>query len=237
MIVMGISLKSPLVPRSTGTAPRAMIPTRSFGPGPAWSPSIEIAHRRLGPKALEHWLKRLVPSLTERWVEELRERGQLQPGECGRLVERFAALIVALLPHMLGPQRDQVQPSWDRSAQLFGTISAKRGLAAGEVIEELNALRELVIRDLYRDPPAGGTVRLSLREILRLNRALDRAVSHGSVGHTDALFFEFFGPEEVDSRPPARDTLHEAHTQLEEISAEVVEILGHDPTARLRTSG
>ncbi len=220
-----------------GAVTGAMIPTRSFGPGPAWSPTVDIAHRRLGPKALERWLLRLVPSLTERWVEELRRRGHLGTGERRQLVERFAELIVALLPHMLGPHREQIQPLWDRAAELFGTIAAKRGLAAGEVIEELNVLRELVIRDLYRDPPAGGTVRLSLREILRMNRALDRALAHGSVGHTDALFFEFFEPEGVGSVRVGSDGLREARVQLEQISAEVVQILGIGYTAGVEESG
>jgi len=96
---------------------------------------------------------------------------------------------------MLGPHRDQILPLWIRGFELFGAVAAKRGLAAGEAIEEVHLLRELVIRDLYRDPPMGGTVPLSLREVLRLNRALDRAVTHASVGHTDALFFEFFEAE------------------------------------------
>ena len=57
------------------------------------------------------------------------------------IVERFAELLVRLLPLMLGPHRDQIAPIWDRTSELYGAIAAKRGLAAGEAIEELHLLR------------------------------------------------------------------------------------------------
>jgi hypothetical protein len=160
-------------------------------------------------------------------VEEIRSGGHVGSAEQERLVERFSELIVQLLPLMLGPQRDQIQPLWDRASELFGAIAAKRGLAAGEALEELHALRELVIRDLYKDPPARGTVRLSLREILRMNRALDRAVTHVSVGHTDALFFEFFESEGATSILSGDDAVAEAERQFEQISDEVESIRAH----------
>jgi hypothetical protein len=191
--------------------------------------SVDIEHRRLGPKALTRWLTRLAPSLCERWVEEVRRRGHAGPAESEALIVRFAELQVGLLPLMLGPLREQIQPLWDRAAELYGAMAAKRGLAAGEAIEEVHALRELVIRDLYRSPPAGGTVRLSLREILRMNRALDRAVTHTSVGHTDALFFEFFETEGSSSFPSGSDVHGEASGQLDQIEAEVREVVGRAP--------
>ena len=194
--------------------------------------SADIAHRRLGPKALTRWLSRLVPSLCERWVEEIRSRGHIGPPESEALILRFAKIQVGLLPLMLGPHRDQIQPLWDRTAELYGAMAAKRGLASGEGIEEVHALRELVIRDLYRDPPAGGTVRLSLREILRMNRALDRAVTHTSVGHTDALFFEFFETAGGVALPKGGDAHEEAAAQLDQIDAEVDEILRSAAAAR-----
>jgi hypothetical protein len=183
------------------------------------------ADRHRGPAELTSWLEELVPSLTERWVEEIRLRGQAGANGLGQVVERFAKLLVRLLPKMLGPHREQMEPLWVRTSELFGAVAAKRGLAAGEAIEELHILRELVIRDLYRSPPAGGRLRLSLREVLRMNRALDRAVTHGSVGHTDALFFEFFEGEGARSILTGSDVADEAREQLRQIEAELHEIL------------
>ena len=94
-----------------------------------------------------------------------------------------------------------------------------------QAIEEMHALREPVIRDLYRAPPANGNVRLSLREVLRLNRALDRAVTHASVGHTDALFFEFFETPAAAALPSGPDAYVEAEAQLDQIEADIEEIL------------
>ena len=158
-------------------------------------------------------------------MEEIRSRGHVGPARSEALIERFAGIQVGLLPLMLGPHRDQIQPLWDRTAELYGAMAAKRGLASGEAIEEVHALRELVIRDLYRDPPAGGTVRLSLREILRMNRALDRAVTHTSVGHTDALFFEFFETAQGAALPNGPEAYDAAGAQLDQVEAEMHEIL------------
>lgn len=183
------------------------------------------ADRRRGPRELTSWLQRLVPSLTERWTEEIRRRGQMGEDDLAPVLERFAGLLVQLLPLMVGPHRVLVEPFWIRTSEFYGAIAAKRGLAAGEAIEELHFLRELVIRDLYRSPPAAGTVRLSLREILRMNRALDRAVTHGSVGHTDALFFEFFEGDRGTALLAGADVAAEAEAQLRQIEAELRENL------------
>jgi hypothetical protein len=182
---------------------------------------------RLGPKELTGWLRGRVGSLTKLWVDEIRARGRGGDPGVHEVVERFAELLVGLLPLMLGPHRDQITPLWDRTAELYGAVAAKRGLAAGEAIEEVHQLRELVIRDLYRDPPLGGRVPLSLREILRLSRALDRAVTHTSVGHTDALFFEFFGPDGGRSLLSGDDVATEAGVQLDLVSQEVRRIVDH----------
>ena len=49
----------------------------------------------------------------------------------------FTTFLVAFLPPLLGPLKAEGQPLWDRCAELFGASAAQRGLAAGEVIEEL----------------------------------------------------------------------------------------------------
>lgn len=127
---------------------------------------------------------------------------------------------------MLGPYRESVEPLWIRASELFGSVAARRGLAAGEVIEEFQILRELVIRDLYRDPPLGGRLPLSLREILRLNRGIDRGVTHASVGHTDAMFFQFFEPDGALS-VSGEDLLLEVLEQVRLNAEELDVIVGH----------
>ena len=186
---------------------------------------------RVGPADLTEWLRGRVPQLQERWLHEIRARGLGQSPAVERVVEMFVAQLVYLLPFLMGPHRDQMQPHWDCVSELFGSIAAKRGLAAGEAIEEIHILRELVIRDLYRDPPLGGKVPLSLREVLRLSRALDRCVTHASVGHTDAMFFQFFGSEEATGVVSGDDIAGEAEAQLETVRSQVREILEHASTS------
>lgn len=147
---------------------------------------------RLAPTDLAAWLHARLDSLAERWRAAIREQAAGSGTGLDEVLDTFTRELVRFLPWMVGPHRETIEPLWVRASELFGSVAAKRGLAAGEVIEEFQVLRELVIRDLYRDPPLGGRLPLSLREILRLNRGIDRGVTHASVGHTDALFFQFF---------------------------------------------
>jgi len=212
------------------------MPITSSDTKPASSNAFESSapkpygHTRLGPMELTRWLHQRVPDLEELWLHELRARGLGQGPAIDRVVEMFVGQLVYMLPFLMGPYRDPIRPLWDRASELYGAIAAKRGLAAGEAIEEVHVLRELVIRDLYRDPPHGGTVPLSLREVLRLNRALDRAVTHASVGHTDAMFFEFFEAEGVTALLTGDDVAVEAEAQLDLIRDAVCEVLRQGKT-------
>ncbi len=180
---------------------------------------------RVGMAEFTAWLSDLVPELRVLWEQAIGARGLGQGRIDDHLLDRFARRLVGMLPMMLGPHRDQIRPLWVRGFELFGAVAAKRGLAAGEAIEEVHLLRELVIRALYRDPPMGGTVPISLREVLRLNRALDQAVTHASVGHTDALFFEFFEAEGA-ALLPGDDVAAEVMSQLGAIGREVRLVAG-----------
>lgn len=176
-----------------------------------------------GPLELARWLQDRTVRLVELWLPEVRARGFGRNAEVCRVGERFAEELIGVLPLLIGPTREVIRPLWDRLAELYGVLAAKRGLAAGEVIEELHALRELVILDLYRDPPLADVGPLPLREILRLNRGLDRAVALASVGHTDALFFEFFGGDREPGGLAGHDTAAEAEAQLDQILSDVAD--------------
>lgn len=217
---------------------------RNYAPDPpatrpsAPPPRLEISHeyasrrdRRIKPVELSAWLEERVLPLTERWSREIRGR-ELNGGGLDGLLDEFLETIVRFLPAALGPHREQVEPVWTRVAELFGATAARRGLAAGEVIEEFQLLREAVIRFLYQDPPLAGRARLSLREVLRLNRAIDRGVTHASVGHTDALFFSLFEGSGIPDVPPDGELVQEVRQQLADMRREVAAVVGHLPGDR-----
>ena len=194
-------------------------------------PSIDTSSgprhsERLAPGELAEWLGARVDDLADRWSMGIRDQGPGGPGRFDEVLDAFTRHLVRFLPWMLGPYRDTVEPLWLKGSELFGSVAARRGLAAGEVIEEFQLLRELVIRDLYRDPPLGGRLPLSLREILRLNRGIDRGVTHASVGHTDALFFQFFEGEGAVSSDQD-ELVSEVLGQLRAMSGELDEVVEH----------
>jgi hypothetical protein len=92
------------------------------------------------------------------------------------------------------------------------------------VIEEFQILRTLVIRDLYKDPLVGGAP--TLREALRLNGIIDRGVTHASVGHTDAMFFQLLGDADAPAALSAEQIAREADAQLALLREEVESIVG-----------
>lgn len=200
-------------------------PTRP--PFPAF-PRADRSSRKVSPAEFAVWVEERLPRLVGRWHREILSRYDNAHGVNG-LLEEFLTLLAGFLPAMLSPDRDQVEPIWIRASELFGAVAARRGLAAGEVIEEMQLLREAVIRLLYQDPPMAGRMRLSLREVLRLNRAIDTGVTHASVGHTDAMFFWLFEGSGIPDTPPTGALLEELRSQLDAIRADLVEVLGRLP--------
>ncbi|HZD04020.1 MAG TPA: hypothetical protein VE173_03855, partial [Longimicrobiales bacterium] len=93
-----------------------------------------------------------------------------------------------------------------------------------EVIEEFQLLRDGIIRLVFEDPPHDGDTRMSLRDILRLNRVVDLGVTYASVGHTDALFFALFQGSGVPE-PPDSAVQDEVRDQLQAIRAELAEVM------------
>src|SRR6185295_19519390 len=78
----------------------------------------------------------------------------------------------------------------------YGRIAATRGLAAGEVVEEIQHLRELLIRHLS-DLIAALPARYSMATVLRLNSQLDKGIAQAVVGYTDALVETLFNQNGV----------------------------------------
>ena len=174
--------------------------------------------------------------ITRRWEEEIVTWAPGQNIEVTRIIGEFVVQLASFLPWLLGPHTDQLLPLRIRTSELFGAMSAKRGLAAGEVIEEFQILKELLIRDLCRDLPLGGYQPRSLREILQLNALVGRGITRASVGHTDAMFSQLFEAREVSAGLSPDEVAREADAQLELIREETAAILGSTPAGRVDTS-
>jgi hypothetical protein len=124
--------------------------------------------------------------MISRWSEWLGERMTSSRAVSRALVERQLGLILDVLAAMVGPLRRETKPIWARVTEHYGRIAAARGLAAGEVVEEMQYLREVLIR--YLAPSiAALRPRQGMALLLRLNRLVDRGVAMAVVGYTDAL--------------------------------------------------
>ena len=134
--------------------------------------------------------------MVAQWADWLGDRITAAPTIPRATVEREFRLIIDALTAMVGPLRREVGVVWLHVCEHYGRVAAARGLAAGEVVEELQHLRELLIRNLA---PAFTTMRprQSLAIVLRLNRVLDKGIAIAVVGYTDALVATLFSQNGV----------------------------------------
>ena len=165
--------------------------------------------------------------LVAKWVAWLaiRQSGSATLG--GDTTERMGRIVADLLVEMAGPLRRETRDTWYAATELYGRLAAVRGLSAGEVVEELQRLRELLILELaefFVALPA----RQQLPTVLRINRVLDSAVSNAVVGYTDALVASMFSHEGVPV--PTTDSIQQLVAQLEGIEAEVKLLAERSPS-------
>lgn len=156
--------------------------------------------------------------LLNRWTEWLLERETSGEGLDSAALAGPLHIILDLLVHMSGPLRREARESWFAATELYGRLAEARGLSAGEVVDELQHLRELVIvelADLFVALPA----RQQLPAILRISRVLDTAVSNAVVGYTDALVAKMFASEGVPV--PTTENVQELLNQLGALEADV----------------
>ena len=180
----------------------------------------------VAPEELTRWIEERTQLLAQRWLRELDRRVEGNLEEARSLLEELCPLLVSCLPHLLGPYRSQVEALWQEAAEFYGNVGSMRGLAAGEAIEEFQLLREVLIRQLYEDPPGDGTQSLGFREVLRLNRIVDEGVTYAGVGHTDALFFALFQGTGV-ARSLTPDLHAEVTDQITAIRRELDRLTGY----------
>jgi hypothetical protein len=105
---------------------------------------------------------------------------------------------------MVGPLRREANPVWFHVCEHYGRIASARGLAAGEVIEELAYLRELLTRNLAPVLVAM-RARQGMAIMLRLNRAIDKGMAVAVVGYTDALVATLFSQNGVPAMSISSD--------------------------------
>lgn len=173
---------------------------------------------------LTRWLAEHREALAERWREEIRFRTEGMDEEVSELVGEFLHLLTSLLAPGLGTFRAQAEAILQQAAELYGNLGAHRGLAAGEAVEEFQILREILLRFLFEEIQGGRTFGDGLRDLLQLNRLIDRGVTYVSIGHTDTLFFSLVHGTGV-SGSPTRELLEVVRDQVASIHDELAEIL------------
>jgi hypothetical protein len=135
-------------------------------------------------------------SMVSQWADWLEGRVTAASTIPRQTVEREFRLLFDVLTEMVGPLRREANTVWFHVCEHYGRIASARGLAAGEVVEELAYLRELLTRNLAPVLVAM-RARQGMAIMLRLNRALDKGIAVAVVGYTDALVATLFSQNGV----------------------------------------
>lgn len=160
-----------------------------------------------------------------RWSEWLGERMTASRSITRELVDKQLRLIIDVLAAMMGPLRRETKPIWAQVTEHYGRIAAVRGLAAGEVVEEMQYLREVLIR--YLAPSiAAMRPRQGMALLLRLNRLVDKGVAMAVVGYTDALVHTLLPGDEPGSNGAPSIDPAELQGQLDLIGRGLAAVTG-----------
>ncbi|MGH7510157.1 MAG: hypothetical protein ACREMZ_11915 [Gemmatimonadales bacterium] len=135
-------------------------------------------------------------SMVSQWADWLGDRMTAASTIPRPTVEREFRLLFDVMTEMIGPLRREVNAVWFHVCEHYGRIASARGLAAGEVVEELQYLRELLIRNLAPVLVAM-RARQGMAIMLRLNRVIDKGIAVAVVGYTDALVATLFSQNGV----------------------------------------
>lgn len=160
-------------------------------------------------------------ALVTQWISWLGDRVTATSAVPSQLVREELTLLIDVFASMIGPLRRETKSIWLGSSEAYGRHAAMRGLAAGEVVEEMQYLRELLIR--YLAPSiAALRPRQGMALLLRLNRLVDRGVAMAVVGYTDELVTGLL-PDQADGTPGRRTpdpdeltlALHQVRAELD----------------------
>ena len=75
--------------------------------------------------------------MLQQWIAWLGDRLTATSVIPPALVKRELALLIDVFASMVGPLRRETKAIWGRLAEEYGRHAAIRGLAAGEVVEEM----------------------------------------------------------------------------------------------------
>lgn len=174
--------------------------------------------------ATGHALAELREPLVHDWADWLGERLSASTAIPRALLERELRLIIDVLAEMIGPLRREARELWSLACEHYGRTAAARGLAAGEVVEEMHFLRELLIRNLA-GTLAPMRARQAMAIMLRLNQVLDRGTAVAVAGYTDALVAQLLLRDGVPAADSALDPC-EVERQIVEIERQLGAIAG-----------
>ncbi len=158
-------------------------------------------------------------SMVSQWADWLGDRMTSAPTIPRATVEREFRLLFDVMTEMVGPLRREVNTVWFHVCEHYGRVGSARGLAAGEVVEELQFLRELLIRNLAPVLVAM-RARQGMAIMLRLNRVIDKGVAVAVVGYTDALVATLFSQNGVPSFDAEQD-VGDVERQLDALELEL----------------
>lgn len=144
-------------------APVTIDPTHS-GDDAALSHSTQLAAARFVAENRE--------VMVSEWADWLADRSGTS-NVSRDLLERQFQLVMDGLIEMLGPLRREAKVVWQHIMEHYGRTAATRGLAAGEVVEELQQLRFLLIKHIGAFV-AAMRPRRAVAVFLRLNGIVDR---------------------------------------------------------------
>lgn len=175
---------------------------------------------------LRSWLEDKREQIAFRWGSELRVREDRRGEEGDGVLGPFLGSLCEILSACLGENREAAEEIWQQATHLYGSLALHRGLAAGEVVEEIQLLRSVILKLLFESRPSPWTERGFQRDLLALNQILDRGVAQASVAYVDDLFFSHLQGSGVPEETAA-DIMDETVRQLEAFRKELGLPPGH----------